>query len=222
MTEDPFQSPSAPLAAGPEQDARPGIPWENEQSFPAFAETFKAIARDSERLFRSAGQDLPIGSALTYGLILGLVGGFGAALLGMATSALLSLGGESLQWLSSVAGSGLSSLVSVPIGVITGIFVGAGLVHLMLLLIGAPHRSFDTTVRAVAFSSGTAAIFQIVPGVGALIGYVVSVVLEIRAIREMHGTTTASAALAVLLPTVVCVGVVGGLGALAYLYFQRA
>ena len=60
-------------ATTPEQDARPGIPWENEQSFPAFAETFKAIARDSERLFRSAGQDLPIGSALTYGLILGLV-----------------------------------------------------------------------------------------------------------------------------------------------------
>lgn len=222
MTEDPFESPSASLAAEAEPEARPGIPWENEQSFPALAETFKAIAREPTRLFQSAGQDLPIGPALTYGLAIGIIGGFGAALWGTAMTALLSLGGDSMQWLTTVAGSGLSSLVSVPIGVITGIFVGAGLVHLMLLITGGPHRSFDTTVRAVAFASGTAAILQVVPVVGAFIGYVVSVVLEIHAIREMHGTTTSTAALAVLMPTLLCVGVVGGLGAMAYLFFQRA
>ena len=75
-------------------------------------------------------------------------------------------------------------------------------------------------MRAVGFASGTAAIFQFIPVIGALIGYVFSVVLEVRAIRAMHGTTTSTAALAVLLPTVVCAGLVGLLGAVAYFYFQ--
>lgn len=222
MTEDPFQSPAAPLDAGPERDARPGIPWENEQSFPALVETFKAIFWDASGLFQSAGQDLPIGSALTYALIIGLIGGVGASIWGVLTSALLSIGGDPVHWLSSLGGSGVGSLVSVPVGVVTGVIIGSGLVHLMLVLVGAPHRSFDTTLRAVGFASGTAAIFQLIPFIGPLIGYAFGVVLEVRAIRAMHGTTSSTAAMAVLLPTVVCAGLVGLFGAAAYLFFQRA
>lgn len=199
----PWESPrTAP--AGPEHAyGGGGIPWEEEQSAQSMFETVKAVLFEAQDTFATAGRDIGIGPAFTFALILGIAGGLIGNLWGLATSGLMT-DMSGMEGLEGFVSGGVASFLMVPVLVVVQVFVGAGILHLCLMIVGAANAGFESTFRIVGYASGAAALFQVIPVVGALIGGIWAIVVEILAVKEMHDTTTGKAALAVLLPILVC------------------
>jgi len=90
------------------------------------------------------------------------------------------------------------------IGIIPGLFINAGVLHLGLLILGANKRSYIETFKVVCFSKG-ASVLTIVPVFGIILG-MYNVVVEIIGLRERHETTTGKAILAwLIIPLICCV-----------------
>lgn len=99
-------------------------------------------------------------------------------------------------------GAVLGSLVLVPIFVAIGLFIGAGIFHLLVMLvIGSRNAGFAGTFRVSAYSSVTSLVSWI-PFIG-WIASLYGIYLAIVGIREIHNTTTGKAAIVVLIPAVV-------------------
>jgi hypothetical protein len=94
----------------------------------------------------------------------------------------------------------LAILIPLPIFIIIGLFIGAGFIHLLLLIVGGASAGFEATFRVISYSTGPS-IFAIVPFIGGLVGWIWYVVLEVIGLREAHNTTTLKALLAcVIIP----------------------
>ena len=101
-------------------------------------------------------------------------------------------------------GSFLVSIILAPIGAVIGLFIGAGILHLLVMLIvGSRNSGFEGTLRVSAYSSVTSLVSWI-PVIG-LIASLYGVYIAIMGIREVHSTTTGKAALVVLIPVVVII-----------------
>ena len=204
----PWQSPrTAPgsMDGGPESPGD-GIPWEAQQSAQSMFETIKAVLLDSQNAFARADKNVGIGPSFIYVLILGIAGGLINQLWGLATSGLIGnlAGMEGMEGLSALAGSSVAGFFLVPVAVVIGVFIWAGLVHVSLMIFGGANSGFESTFRAIAYAQGSTAVLQLVPFIGQLIAFIWSIVVEIMAIKELHTTTTGKSAGAVLLPIFVC------------------
>jgi hypothetical protein len=118
-------------------------------------------------------------------------------------------------------GSFIASIILAPIFAAIGLFIGAGILHLLVMLIvGSRNSGFEATFRVGAYAAVTSLVSWI-----PLIGWILSlygIYLGIVGIREMHNTTTGKAALVVLIPAaVVFLLVVLVLGAAAFLIFSQ-
>ena len=101
-------------------------------------------------------------------------------------------------------GSFLIGIILAPIGAAIGLFIGAGILHLLVMLIvGSRNSGFEGTLRVSAYSSVTSLVSWI-PVIG-LIASLYGVYIAIMGIREVHTTTTGKAALVVLIPVVVII-----------------
>jgi hypothetical protein len=99
-------------------------------------------------------------------------------------------------------GSFLIGIILAPIGAAIGLFIGAGILHLLVMLIvGSRNAGFEGTFRVGAYSAVTTLVSWI-PIIG-LIASLYGIYLAIVGIREVHTTTTGKAALVVLIPAVV-------------------
>ncbi len=101
-------------------------------------------------------------------------------------------------------GSFLSSLIFAPIFAAVGLFIGAGILHLLVMLvIGSRNAGFAGTFRVSAYSSVTSLVSWI-----PVIGWIASlygIYLAIVGVREVHNTSTGKAAIVVLIPAVVII-----------------
>jgi hypothetical protein len=99
-------------------------------------------------------------------------------------------------------GAFLVSLVVAPIFAAVGLFIGAGILHLLVMLIvGSRNSGFEGTFRVGAYSSVTSLVSWI-----PVIGWIASlygIYLAIMGIREVHNTSTGKAVIVVLIPAVV-------------------
>jgi hypothetical protein len=101
-------------------------------------------------------------------------------------------------------GSFLISIILAPIGAAIGLFIGAGIIHLLVMLIvGSGNSGYEGTLRVSAYSSVTSLVSWI-PFVG-WIASLYGIYLAIVGIREVHNTTTGRAALVILIPVVIIV-----------------
>jgi hypothetical protein len=99
-------------------------------------------------------------------------------------------------------GSFLIGIILAPIFAAIGLFIGAGILHLLVMLIvGSRNSGYEGTFRVGAYSSVTSLVSWI-PIIG-LIASLYGIYLAIVGIREVHNTTTGRAALVVLIPAVV-------------------
>lgn len=202
----PWQSPrTAPT--GPEDHVGGGgIPWEREQSAQSMFETVKAVLFQSQDTFAGADRDVGIGPAFTFALILGIAGGLIGNLWSLAAGGFVNglSGMEGMGGMEGLLGGGIFSFVLVPFMVVIQLFVGAGILHLCLMMVGAANSGFESTFRVVGYALGSSAPFQLIPVVGFIVGPIWALVVEILGVKEMHDTTTGKAVLAVLLPLLVC------------------
>jgi hypothetical protein len=101
-------------------------------------------------------------------------------------------------------GEFIGSVIFAPIGGAIGVFVVAGIAHLLVrLVVGATNSGFGATFRVASYASVTSLVSWI-PIVGWLLG-LYGIYLSVVGIREMHETTTGKAVLVVLIPAIVVV-----------------
>ena len=101
-------------------------------------------------------------------------------------------------------GEFIGSVIFAPIGGAIGVFVVAGIAHLVVrLVVGATNSGFGATFRVASYASVTSLVSW-VPIVGWLLG-LYGIYLSVVGIREMHETTTGKAVLVVLIPAIVVV-----------------
>ncbi len=99
-------------------------------------------------------------------------------------------------------GEFIAGVILAPIGGTIGLFILAGIAHLLVMLfVGSANSGFGSTFRVVTYVSVTNLV-NWVPVIGGLLA-LYGLYLAVVGIREMHSTTTGRAALVVLLPVAV-------------------
>jgi len=106
-----------------------------------------------------------------------------------------------------VLSMGFAIVPVVVIGLI-GPFIGAGIIHVMLMILGAAKYSYETTFRTVCYGNAPNAL-GIVPVIGAIVGGIWGLIVTIIGLSKSQETSTFKAAVAVILPAVVIACVLG-------------
>jgi len=206
--------------------ARSGLPWEHRQErgfLNAFIETLAMVLMKPDLAFRTMKTEGGLAEPLIYALIGGCVGGIVSLLLSLGLQSMGLFAGQR-DTFAALAGIGVGSIaliVLVPVFIVIGLFIGAAIVHLCLMIVGGANKSFETTFRVLSFSQGSTGPLQIIPVCGGLIAGVWALVVNCIGLARAHETTTGRAVLAVLLPLVVCCGAAillfmfGGIAALS-------
>ena len=101
-------------------------------------------------------------------------------------------------------GEFIGSVIFAPIGGVIGVFVVAGIAHLLVIMVvGATRSGFGATFRVASYT-GVTALVSWIPIIGWLLS-LYGIYLSVVGIREMHATTTGKAVLVVLIPVIVVV-----------------
>ena len=119
-----------------------------------------------------------------------LYGGIGIA---MAVASKETAAGVGLA-----VGSIIGLTLMAPVSAVMQIYVTGGITHLCARMFGG-RGSYQQSARALGFAVGPYAI-GIIPYLGGMAAMVVSVVLQVYAMKHAHGLTGGKAAAAVLLP----------------------
>jgi hypothetical protein len=190
---------------------RSGLPWEHRQErgfANAFIETLAMVLTKPDQAFRTMKTEGGLAEPLIYALIGGCVGGIVSLLLSLGLQSMGLFAGQR-DTFAALAGIGVGSIaliVLVPVFIVIGLFIGAAIVHLCLMVVGGANKSFETTFRVLAFSQGSTGPLQIIPVCGGLIAGVWALVVNCIGLARAHETSTGRAVLAVLLPLLVCCG----------------
>jgi hypothetical protein len=208
----PVQPGAAPISTAVSE--RPGLPWEHRKErgfFNAFIETLTMVLTRPAEAFSVMKREGGFGEPLIYALIGGCVGGVVAFLFSLGFQS-IGLFADRNNGLAAMTGMGIGSaamIIVLPLFIVIGLFIGSGIVHLCLMIVGGANQPFETTFRVVAFSQGSAGPLQIIPLCGGVISGVWALVCNCIGLARAHQTDTGRAVLAVFLPLIVCCG--GGL-----------
>jgi hypothetical protein len=227
--------PQAPVRATPAAGStttavtpRSGLPWDQRHTkgfFAAFIETLQMVLTRPSDAFTAMSREGGLGEPLLYGLIGSSFGYLFYLLFIFFMPSLVFMGsGDRHNALAGMFGMGaglIFAIIFVPIVLTIGIFIGAGILHVCLMIVGGAKQPFETTFRVVCFSTGSTYPLMIVPFCGSSIAGIWSLVLHCIGLGRAHETETGRAVLAVFLPLIVCCGVgiiclmiFGGIGAL--------
>lgn len=207
--------PSLPPAGGPPPGGQreQGTPWERREQLglvPALVETTGQVLLHPADFFRRMPVAGGLGAPILYALIVGYLGivvqavyqavlhiGLGSALRGFGDRGALGGLGPVLQ-----GGAGLIfQIVLGPVLLLMGLFIGAGIYHLILMLMGQAREGFEATVRVVSYGHA-ASVVMLLPFCGGLVAVVWWIVIGIVGLSEAHRIGRGSAAVAILAPIV--------------------
>jgi hypothetical protein len=183
--------------------------WEDFQTlgwWKAFTETVKESLLNPTEFYSK----LPALGGFKEPLIYGVISIGTVSIVNQIWSMLLGKGSGGF---GGVLISLLIAIIVAPITAVLIMFIGSGLTHLCLSLVGGASESYEATFRVVAYSQGTA-LLGIVPVLGALVGAIWNICIVVVGLKEIHGASTGQAVAAILLPGVVCCG---GLGLILFL-----
>jgi hypothetical protein len=159
-------------------------------------------------MVRDAGLGWPILYLLILGTVCGWVSMMWQALFSAAVGDMsqFGMGPELQQYLPATdsAALRLAQALLLPAIVLILYFIAAGILHLMMMIVGGANQPFETTGRVWAYAWGSASIFQLLPICGGLIALVWGIVVAIIGLAEAHETSAGKSAAAVLLPIVLC------------------
>lgn len=193
---------------GEPEPLRTGPPWEEPGPLSRrFAETVQGALLQPTEFYRTMRRTGGIGKPVAYGLIGTVLGGlFGAVYQMLMSSLMPTFGGAEAVRQQAFMGMMSAGCVFVvlPFIAVVSMFVAAGIYHVMLLLLGGARFGFETTMRVVAYSSGSTSLIGLVPICGGPIGAVWGIVLNIIGLAQAHEIPTGKAAAAVLIPVVLC------------------
>jgi hypothetical protein len=196
--------PPPPPGGGPPQDQR--TPFE-EKGFAGYFETVKLALFEPGKLFERMRVDDAKGAllfgwvTLTVPTIIGLL--LTQALFPTDLSQLerfdIKVPPELRELMKDSLRSTIGSLIATPIVALVWVYLVAGVVHLMLLLLSQNKRGFNATFRAVCFASAPD-VFSAVPQCGSIVAFFWMIGLTIFGLSHTQRIPGGSAAAAVLAP----------------------
>jgi hypothetical protein len=202
-----------PLPSGGATPPGAGSPWENRDRLGflgALVETTKQVLGQPTRFFREMPTTGGIGAPLLYAVVIGWVGWVAAGLYSALFQSIVGSGlaffgerpefAEALHFAQSWVGF-VIQVVFAPVWIAIGVFVAAGIFHLMLLILGGAQRDFEATFRVVGYAQAPA-VLMLVPFCGGFVAGAWSLVLYVMGLAEAQGIGHGKAAAAVLLPLV--------------------
>lgn len=209
MSEIPPTEP-APIAPEPFQ----GLPWEAPSAGlgSIFPTAFRIIARPIdafERMSLSVDLVRPIAYFVAWALIGACIGQLWSYLFFDSYLGLIrSLAGSQFERFAPFIHKPgpfqlFLGLVVTPLFALVVLFVWSALVHVMLVLFGGAHRGFAATLRVMCYAE-TTQIAAVLPGVGGLIALPWRLILEMVGLSLAHKTEGWKAALAILMPLLLC------------------
>ena len=194
-------------------EEEPGPSWEGsgEGFIGSFFTTAKEALFSSTAFFRKVAKGSGTWAPLMFGVICGLIGTCMAILWQwLFATKWIPAQVLSLPFFSIFL---IVLLVALPFVLAFSILLGSGITHLCLMIVGGNKKGYSSTFRALSYAySGN--LFGVIPVIGNSIGGIYTLVLTIIGVREGHRISTGRAALAVLLPLILLVG----LGILAALF----
>ena len=165
----------------------------------SFVGTVKEMVTHPVGFFRSIARRGDYANSLIFALVCTVI----SAVIGGFLGVLYATLGIGDAGAGEAIGTFVASMFFMPIIFTIALFVGAGILHLLVALIIKPaDTGFEATFRVVSYANVTELVSW-VPVLGPLVATVASVVLAIIGVREVHETTTGKAALVVLIPAVV-------------------
>ncbi len=182
----------------------PGGEFNLQDPVNSFVGTVRALVLNPVGFFRGMARGGDFVSPLVFALICAVVN----AILTGIISFFLSVGDPDFGVGGALAAL-IGSIILTPIFAAIGLFIGAGIYHLLVLLFVRPtNAGFEGTFRVTSYASVTLLVSWLasIPILGLLVALIVvvyAVYLSVVGIREVHSTTTGTAALVVLIPVVV-------------------
>jgi hypothetical protein len=197
---------SFPVPPPPPPLTRSGPPWENPgPPMQRYIDTLKGVLIDPVTTFSQMRREGGLQAPLIYyvlGMLIAVAGAVLWNILGFGMGIPMGMGGRH-EMAGAAAGLGFV-LIGLPICYVIGLFLGAGILHLLLMLFGGQKYPFETTFRTVAYGHGSALPLGFIPGCGGIIAAIWGIVVLIIGLTHMHETSTGKAAAAVLVPMVLC------------------
>jgi hypothetical protein len=215
----PPPPPAGWLPPGPPVPAAPaaGLPWEMRPQVgfaDALVDTIRLFMTSPREAWSRTREKGDYGQPLLFAICVGWVGAafntvwtmmFGQAWLRFLPSDVRDMvtgfAARSVGWT-------VAQILIAPLIVVCGLFIGAAIMHLCVMIVGGLTNSnagFEGTVRVVGYS-WVAQLAQIVPLFGGLIAMVWAGVLYVIGIERIHRTTQGKAIAALLIPVVLCCG----------------
>jgi hypothetical protein len=196
-----FPTPPTPPSSG----ARSGPAWEQPGSFfQRWLDTAKSILLDPANGFSNVRRSGGLGAPLTYyavGIAPAVIIGFlfqillgGSAMLGGGDRGAAAMGGAMLI---------VFMLIGL-VAVFVMFFIGTGIVHLVLSLLGGARHGYEATFRTFAYAAGSAAPIGMVPFCGGFISAIWTLVCAVMGLANMQETTPVKAAIAIFAPVLLC------------------
>lgn len=198
--------PSFPSEPPPPVSSRTGPPWEQSgDTMTRFINTVKGVLLDPQATFgnmrREGGLQLP----LTFYLIGAVIGALFSVLWALALPGWGGFGGYGGH---SGTFSAIFMLPVILICGVIGVFIWSLILHVVLGLFGGQNFPWETTFRVVAYAGGSTAPLSLLPSCLGIIGAVWSVIVLVIGLAQAQETTIGKAAAAVLVPAVLCCGIV--------------
>ncbi len=97
----------------------------------------------------------------------------------------------------------LLGLVVTPLIALIVLFIWSALVHLTLTLLGGAREGFAATLRVMCYAQ-TTQLAVVLPFLGGLIGFVWRLILEVVGLSQAHKIDPWKAALAIVIPLLLC------------------
>lgn len=203
----------SPPPSPPTADGRPPLPWEDSSigRLTALYETVRVFVAEPQSGFARASA-AGIGRPFSYAVIMAWIEaavGFAYVFAFQTPFFLAGFPALRRELAGAAIGSGMMVLIAIavfamlPVLVAIALFIHTCILHLMLLIVGEGRGGFETTFRVLCYSH-TADIANVVPVCGGLVALVWFAVLQILGIAEAHRCSQGKAALAVVLPLLLC------------------
>jgi len=202
-----------------------GLPWEKRTElgfFPALLETVRLVLLEPKAAFTAMKPVGGLGAPRFFFVLVATVGGVAGVFYQAVYSSLETASTPQEQALATMMTSTVTiggTIMLLPLLFAAVAFISAAMVHLALIIVGGAKRPFEATFRVVCYAGGSTAILQLLPMCGAFISSIWNFVAMVIGLSEVHGIGRGRAAIAVLLPSIVCCGllVAGVVGLVAAL-----
>lgn len=205
--------PTPPTPPTPPPPAALPLPWEQPgyPFFPALIETTKLLLTRPREAFERSSPTIGMGRPLLYGFILSFVGNLFTAVYEFVMRTIrdsMPMHGSMPSWMGAEmsippVASLLGTILVSPFLIPLGILIAAGIVHLVLVLLGGAPGGYANTVKTECYANAPL-FLAIIPLCGSVAGLIWALVILMIGLTVVHRITTGKAVAAVLLPLLLC------------------